>query len=306
MPIESFGRRNVIITCAVTGGAKLNRDHPHFPVTPKEIAESAIGAAAAGAAIVHLHVRDPTTGAASYDVDLFWELTDRIRQSQVDVILNLTCGGNARFVPDPMDESRAVAGTTVAPAEVRCAHIIKCVPEIASLDVTTSNQNDGGDDYVYLNTPRTLRLLAEQFKVLGVKPELEVFEAGDIGLAARLIEEGLVPGAPIFQFVLGIRWNAPATPDTVAYLKRLLPYGAHWSALGVGRNQFPIAAQSILSGGNVRVGLEDNLYLEKGVFASNEQLVERAVRLVEILGHSTATPSQAREMLGLKAETADH
>ncbi|RWD77524.1 MAG: 3-keto-5-aminohexanoate cleavage protein, partial [Mesorhizobium sp.] len=304
MPIAPFGTRKIIITCALTGGSKYNRDHPSFPITPKEIADSAIEAARAGAAIVHVHVRDPATGAASYDVDLFKEASDRIRQSAVDVILNLTCGGNARFVPDPEDESRAALGTTVAPPEIRYAHIEACRPDIASLDVTTSNQGDGGDEYVYLNTPRTLRAMAKRFKELGVKPEIEVFEGGDIGFAHQLIAEGLIPEDPIFQFVLGVKWNAPATPDTVAYMKGLLPERAHWGALGTGRNQYPIAAQSVLLGGNIRVGLEDNLYLQRGVFASNGQLVERARQLINILGHEPATPKEARDILGLHAKCA--
>lgn len=299
MPLAGFTNRKIIITCAVTGGSKYNREHPNFPVTPKEIADSAIEAARAGAAIVHVHVRDPATGAGSYDVDLFKEVSDRIRQSPVDVVLNLTCGGNARFVPDPQDESRAAPGTTVAPAEVRYAHIEACRPEICSLDVTTSNQGDGGDDYVYLNTPRTLRAMAKRFKELGVKPEIEVFEGGDIVFAHQLIAEGLITGTPMFQFVLGVKWNAPANSETVAYMKGLLPAQAHWGALGTGRNEYPMAAQSVLLGGNVRVGLEDNLYLRRGVFATNGQLVERAVNLIDVLGHEPATPKEAREILGL-------
>ena len=299
MPIRTFDDRKIIITCAVTGGSDYNRSHPAFPVTPKEIADAAVEAARAGAAIVHIHVRDPATGKAVYDPPLFREVSDRIRQAPVDVILNLTCGGLARFVPDPQDEARAGEGTTVAPPEVRYRHIEECLPDICSLDVTTSNQGDGAKDYVYLNTPRTLRAMAKRFRELGVKPELEVFEGGDIVFACRLIEEGLVAGRPLFQFVLGVKWNAPATPGTVAYMKDLLPDGACWGALGTGRNQFPIAAQSLLLGGNVRVGLEDNLYLRKGVFATNGQLVDKARHLADVLGHDVATPAEARTLLGL-------
>ncbi len=300
--ILTFNHRKVIVTCAITGGSKFNRKHPYFPITPKEIAESALEAAQAGAAIVHIHVRDPESGEASYDVALFEEVSDRIRQSSVDVVVNLTCGGNARFVPDPLDESRAAPGTTVALPEVRYAHIETCRPEIATLDVTTSNQSDGEDDYVYLNTPRTLRALARKFLELGVKPELEVFDSGDIGFANQMFAEGLIVGRPMFQFVLGLKWSAPAIPETVSYMKGLLPENAHWGALGTGRNEFPIAAQAILMGGNVRVGLEDNLYLRKGVFASNGQLVTQVVQLIRILGHEVATPAEAREILGLPAQ----
>ena len=295
--------RPIIITCAVTGGSALNRKHPAFPITPKEIADAAIEAAKAGAAIVHVHVRDPVTGAASYDPQLFRQVTDRIRSSGVDVILNLSCGGNARFVPDPADESKATYGTTIAPPEIRYRHIEDCVPDMCSLDVTTSNQGDGADEFVYLNTPRTLRAMASRFQQLGVKPELEVFEGGDLVFANQLIEEGLIHGPPLFQFVLGLKWNAPATSGTVAYLRELLPEDAIWGALGTGRNQYPIAAQSILLGGNVRVGLEDNSYLRKGVFATNAELVSQACRLVEILGGVTATPAQARTILGLPFKT---
>lgn len=308
MPIHSFATRPIIITCAVTGGSAFNRKHPAFPVTPKEIADASVEAARAGAAIVHVHVRDPATGAASYDPHLFREVTDRLRSSGVDVILNLTCGGNARFVPDPVDESKAADGTTVAPPEVRFRHIEECLPDMCSLDVTTSNQSDGADDFVYLNTPRTLRAMARRFQQLGVKPELEVFEGGDLVFATQLIKEGLIDGPPLFQFVLGLNWNAPATPGTVAYLRELLPEGAIWGALGTGRNQYPIAAQSILLGGNIRVGLEDNLYLRKGVFATNAELVTQACRLIEILGAEVATPAQARRILGLPmvARAATH
>jgi len=299
MPIVPYGRRKVIITCAVTGGSEFNRDHPAFPVTPAEIANSAVAAAKAGAAVVHVHVRDPGTSKAVYTPALFREVTDRIRQSSTDVVLNLTCGGNARFVPDPEDESRGGPGTTVAPPEVRYRHIEECLPDMCSLDLTTSNQGDGGNDYVYLNTTRTLRTMARRFQDLGVKPEMEVFEGGDIVFATQLIKERLISGAPLFQFVLGVKWNAPATPETISYLKGLLPGDAIWGALGTGRSEYPIAAQSILLGGNVRVGLEDNLYLRKGVFATNEQLVDQAKQLIEILGHETATPSDARKILGL-------
>ena len=301
MPIQPFEQRKVIITCAVTGGAPFNRQHPAYPVTPKEIADASIEAARAGAAIVHVHVRDPDTGQGVYHPHLFKEVSDRIRQSPVDVVLNLTCGGLARFVPDPHDEAKAAPGTTVAPPEVRYRHIEECLPDICSLDVTTSNQGDGASEYVYLNTTRTLRAMAKRFLDLGVKPELEVFEGGDVVFATELVKEGLIAGAPLFQFVLGVKWNAPATSGTVAYLKDLLPSGAYWGAMGIGRNQFPIAAQSVLLGGNVRVGLEDNTYLRRGVFATNGQLVDRAKTLCDLLGCDVATPDDARMILGLRS-----
>lgn len=300
MPIIESPTERAIITCAVTGSEAFNRNHPDFPVTPAQIAEAAIGAAQAGAAIVHIHTRDPETGLGNTDVALFEEITDRIRQSGTDVIINLTCGGLAMFYPDSEDESRAMPKSDVSPAEVRYRHIEVCRPEICSLDVTTSNQVASGEDVVYLNTPRTLRAMAKRFQELGVKPEIEVFEGGDIVLAQKLIDEGVIDDDPLFQFVLGIKYNSPANTETIDYMRRLLPHNAIWGALGTGRNQFPVAAQSALLGGNVRVGLEDNLYLRKGQFATNEQLVEQAVRLLDILGRPVATPSEARSILGLK------
>ena len=290
----------VIITCALTGGSKFNPAHPYMPVTPAEIAASALAAARAGAAIVHVHVRDPQTKAGSQDTKLYREVVNRIRESGADVIINLTCGGNARFMPDPEDESRAAPGTTVAPVAVRVKHIEENVPEICSLDTTTGNHADGKDDYVYLNTPRTLRAMAKRFQELGVKPEIEVFEPGDIVFAKAMIAEGLIDAPPVFQFVLGVRWCAPADPETMMYMRNLLPPGARWTGFGIAQRQSPMLAQAVLLGGNVRVGLEDNLYLKKGVFARNEELVERAVNIVELMGRSVATPTQARAILGLR------
>jgi len=298
------GPRKVIVTCAVTGGAEFNRKHPSFPVTPEEIANASIEAARAGAAIVHIHTRNPETGLGNTSTELFEEIADRIRRSPVDVVINLTGGGLAMFHPDPENEARGGPGTDVAPAEARYRHIEAVQPEICSLDVTTSNQIDSGKEVVYLNTPRTLRKMARRFQELGVKPELEAFEAGDLVLAQQLIDEGLIDGAPLVQFVLGVKYNAPATPETVNYLRGLLPENSIWGAMGVGRDQFRMAAQSILLGGNVRVGLEDNLYLRKGVFATNGQLVERAVQLIDLLGHEVATPADAREMLELTSAVA--
>lgn len=299
MPLQTYGRRKIIITCAVTGGAEFNRQHPAFPVTPKEIAGAAIDAAKAGASVVHVHTRDPVSGLGNTDVSLFEEISDRIRQSETDVILNLTCGGLAMFYHDPENPSTGGPGTDVATVDERVRHIELCRPDICSLDVTTSNQIDSGKEVVYLNPAETLREMAARFKDLGVKPELEVFEPGDIVFAQDLIERGLIAGTPLFQFVLGVKWNSPADPNTINYLKSLLPEGALWGALGIGRDQFPVAAQSILSGGNVRVGLEDNLYLRRGEFATNAQLVEQAVRLIDILGYETASIEEARSMLGL-------
>ena len=291
-----------IITCAVTGGMEFNRAHPHVPITPTQITAAVIEAANAGAAIAHIHVRNPQTGAGSQDPALYADVVRRVRESGVDIVINLTCGGYARFFPDPEDESKAAPGTNVAPLKVRVRHIEENLPEMCSLDATTANQVDGNDDFVYLNTPRTLRAMAKRFQHLGVKPELEVFQAGDILFVKQMIKEGLISGTPLFQFVLGIKWGAPADPETMLYMRNLLPPGSVWAAFGVSRLQMPMVAQAVLLGGNVRVGLEDNLYLKRGVFATNGQLVERAVRIVECIGKSVASPQEAREMLGLKQQ----
>ena len=293
-------KRKVLLTCAVTGNAPFNPKHPDFPVTPEQIAASAVEAAKAGATIVHLHVRDAETGAGSRDVQLFRETVSRLREYDTDVVINLTCGLGAFFLPDPEDESRALPESDVIGVEERIAHLADCLPEIASLDVTTGNQVEGTMEFVYLNTTRTLRAMAKRFQELGVKPELEAFQAGDVLFANKLVEEGLVDGTPLYQFVLGVQWGSPSDPETMIYLRNLLPDNVQWAALGLGRMQFPTAAQSVLLGGNVRVGLEDNLYLDKGVFASNGQLVERAVRIIEDLGCDVATPNDACEMLRLK------
>ena len=289
----------VILTCAVNGEAQYNRNHPSFPVSSSQIADAAAEAEAAGASCVHLHVRDPETGDGSRDPELFMEMATRVRERGVRAIMNITCGGGGYFRPDPADESRAGPGSDIASAEERVRHIEMCKPEICSLDICTQNQVDGDKPYVYLNTEYTLRKMAARFRELGVKPELEVFAPGDVLLARQLIAEGLIPGTQLFQIVTGTRWGLPATTETLVYMKGLLPENAIWAAFGVGRLQMPMVAQAVLLGGNVRVGLEDNLYLERGVFATNGQLVERARKIIEYLGYKVATPDEARAMLGL-------
>lgn len=295
--------QKTIITCAVTGSAPVSARYQQqlqYPVTPAQIAESALEAASAGAAIVHLHVRDPQTGEGSRDPRLFREVVDRIRSANSDVIINLTCGLGAYFLPDPEDESRAAPGSDVCSVEERVAHIRDCLPDICSLDVTTANQVEGSMEFVYLNTPRTLRGMASVFKQLGVKPELETFQAGDVLFANELLSGGYIDGVPLYQFVLGVKWGAPATLETMMYMKNLLPPAVQWTAFGISRFQMPMAAAAVLLGGNVRVGLEDNLYLERGRFATNPQLVERAVGIVNSVGGSVATPDDARHILGLR------
>lgn len=292
--------RKVIVTCAVTGNAPFNPKHPAMPVTPAEIAASCLEAAKAGASIVHIHVRDPATGKGSRDPRLFKEVVDRIRSSGVNIVINLTCGLGAFLMPDPDDESRALPESDVLPAAERMRHLEQCLPEIASLDITTGNQVEGPMEFVYLNTTRTLRAMARRFQELNVKPELEVFSAGDILFGNALVKEGLVAGPPFFQMVLGVLWGAPATAQTMLYQSSLMVPGAVWAAFGIGRDQMPMLAQSALLGGHVRVGLEDNLYLSRGLFATNGQLVERAVAIIENIGMQVATPDEARQILQLK------
>lgn len=295
-------KRKVIITCAVTGNAPVNPKYPHeYPITPAQICEAVVEAARAGAAVAHIHVRDPQSGHGSSDPKLFREVVDRIRGSGVDIVINLTAGHGALFLPDPEDESRALPGSDMMSAEDRVRHLRECLPEIASLDVTTGNQVEAGFEFVYMNTTRTLRRMARLYRELGVKPELEAFQMGDVLFANELVREGFISDPPLYQFVLGVKWAAPADPETMIYLRRLLPPNAVWAGFGIGRQQMPMAAQAVLLGGNIRVGLEDNLYLERGVFATNGQLVERAVRIVESLGEQVASPEEAREILGLRS-----
>jgi uncharacterized protein (DUF849 family) len=291
--------RKVILTCAVVGENQYNQAHPNFPITPQQIADAALEAEQAGASCVHLHVRNPETGAGSRDPDLFLDMATRVRENGVKAVINITCGGGGIFCPDPTDEGKAGPDSDMASAEERVKHIEMCQPEVCSLDVCTQNQVDGDKAYVYLNTEYTLRKMAKRFQALGVKPEIEVFAPGDILLANKMLEEGLFDAPPMYQIVMGTRWGLPATPETLIYMKSLLPEGAVWAAFGIARMQMPMVAQAALLGGNVRVGLEDNLYLSRGVFATNDQLVKRARSIIEGIGLEVAAPDEARELLGL-------
>jgi uncharacterized protein (DUF849 family) len=294
-------KRKVILTCAVTGNAPVHPSYPHvYPVTPQQICDAVVEAARAGASVAHIHVRDPATGRGSRDPRLFKEVVDRVRNTGIDIVLNLTAGMGALLLPDPEDESKAATGSDIIGVEERIAHLGDCLPDIASLDVTTGNQVEAGMDYVYLNTTRTLRKMAQRFRDLGVKPELEAFQAGDVLFANQIVQEGLIEEPAMYQFVLGVKWAAPADSASMTYMQSLLPPGALWAGFGIGRRQMPMVAQAVLLGGNVRVGLEDNLYLERGVFATNGQLVERASTLIDCLGERVATPDEAREMLNLR------
>jgi uncharacterized protein (DUF849 family) len=288
----------VMITCAVTGAGDTVGRHPGVPVTPEQVADAAIEAAKAGAAVAHVHVRDPETGKGSRDPALFREAVERIRDSGTDVVINLTAGMGGDWVPSDDDPSLPGPGTDmIGPAE-RLAHVEDLKPEICSLDCGTLNF--GGGNEIYISTPSYLKAMAEQVKAWGVKPELEVFDLGHIRFARSMIDAGLIEDPPLFQICLGIPWGAGADTATMMAMRDALPAGALWAGFGISRMEMPMVAQAVVLGGNVRVGLEDNLYLDKGVLASNGQLVERAVEIVERLGARVLTPQEARAKLGLK------
>jgi uncharacterized protein (DUF849 family) len=286
----------VIISCAVTGSITRPDQHPGLPITPAQIADAAIEAADAGAAIVHIHVRDPKTGAPSMEIELYREVVDRIRTSGVDLIINLTTGPGGRFLPSEDDPKVAAPGTNLLPPEKRIAHVVELRPEICSLDLNTMWFGTS----VVINTPKSVTAMATGIKGAGVKPELEVFDSGDIKLANQLLDAGVLLRPPFFQVVLGAGNGFVPTTETLVYAKSLLPPDAVWAAMGIGPMEFPIVAQACLLGGHVRVGLEDNLYMSRGALApSNAALVERAARIIELIGKSVATTAEARQILSL-------
>ena len=288
--------RTVIVSCAVTGSGDTVQISPYVPVTPKQIADDALAAHAAGAAIVHLHVRNPETGAPSRSVALYREVVDRIRGSGSPVLINLTTGIGARFTPDATDPNRNATPGMALP-EDRVNHVLELKPEICSLDIATMNFGD----HAFVNTPDHIRRIATAVRAAGVKPELEVFDLGHLALARYLYGAGLFEDPPLFQLCLGVPWGAPATAESMQIMKSMLPSASNWSAFGVGARQFSTVALAIVLGGHVRVGLEDNLYWAKGVLAKgNAPLVERTARIIRDLGAEVASPTQARAMLGLQ------
>lgn len=293
---------DVIVTCAVTGAGDTTGKSPHVPVTPKEIADAAIEAAKAGAAVAHLHVRDPETGKGSRDIGLFKEAVDLVRASDTDVVINLTAGMGGDWVPSSEDPALPGPGTDMIGPDERLAHIKECMPEICSLDCGTLNF--GNDDEIYISTPPTLRRMAELTQEWGVKPELEVFELGHIRFAKAMVEEGLIDAPPMFQLCLGIPWGADQDVETMAAMKAQLPAGASWASFGISRMQMPMAAAAVALGGNVRVGLEDNIWLDRGVTATNGQLVARVVEIIERMGGRAVTPQEARNKLKLRGADA--
>ena len=289
---------NVIITCALTGAGDTADKNPAVPVTPKQIAAAAVEAAKAGATVVHCHVRDPRTGKGSRDPALYREVMQRIRESGVDVIVNLTAGMGGDLEIGAGEKPLAFGpGTDLVGPLTRLVHVEELLPDICTLDCGTLNFGDG--DTIYVSTPAALRVGARRITELGVKAELEIFDTGHLWFSNQMIKEGLLQD-PIFQLCLGIPWGAPADTGTMKAMVDNLPADATWAAFGIGRMQMPMAAQAILLGGNVRVGLEDNLWLDKGVPASNGSLVERVVKLIECMGASPMTPAQGRAKMGLK------
>jgi uncharacterized protein (DUF849 family) len=286
------------LTCAVTGNITTPDQTPHLPVTPAQIASECLAAAEAGAAAVHTHVRDPETGKPSMEIELYREVFDTIRRANPELIINLTTGPGGRFIPSVEDPRVAAPGSTLVQPEKRVEHVRVLKPDVCSLDLNT--MNSGGD--VVINTPRNVRIMARIMREAGVKPELEIFDSGDMHLARDLIADGTLDGPGMWTFVTGVKYGFSSSPETLMYARSLLPAGAIWSAFGIGRFEFPIVAQAWLAGGHVRVGMEDNIYLEKGVLAqSNAELVIKAKRIIEDLGGALATPREARAMLNLPA-----
>lgn len=291
--------RDVFITCAVTGSGGTQDRSAHVPRSPKEIAESAIDAARAGAAVVHCHVRDPESGAPSRRLDLYREVTERIREAEVDVVLNLTAGMGGDMVfgppetPLPLNEE----GTDMIGAAARVEHVKECLPEICTLDCGTMNFAEA--DYVMTNTPGMLTAMGRMMTHLGVKPEIEAFDTGHLWYAKQLVKDGVLDSPALVQLCMGVPWGAPDDLNTFMAMVNNVPEDWTFSAFGLGRNQMAYVAASVLAGGNVRVGLEDNLWLDKGVLATNAQLVERAVGIIEGMGARVIGPEDVRQKLGL-------
>ena len=286
-----------ILTCAVTGNLTKPEMTPYLPITPKQIADSCLGAAEAGAAVVHIHVRHPDTGKPSMELDHYSEVMHLIKAQNKELIINLTTGPGGRFIPSEDDPKVFAAGPTLCHPLKRVEHVAKLKPDICSLDLNT--MNSGAD--VVINTPANVRKMAQVIKEAGVMPELEIFDTGDLNLAKDLIKEGVLEGPGLYTFVMGVKYGLNTDPATLLYMRDQLPQGAKWAAFGIAKAEFPIVAQAWLYGGHVRVGMEDNIYLDRGVLCeSNAQLVSRANRIIKDLGGELATSREAREILDLK------
>jgi uncharacterized protein (DUF849 family) len=296
-----FPRDKVIITCAVTGNLTTPEQTPYLPITPQQIADACLGAADAGAAIVHIHVRDPLTGRPSMLLDYYVEVVQRIRGRNPELILNITTGPGGRFVPSSDDPKVAAEGTTLMLPEKRVEHIAVLRPDICTLDLNT--MNSGRE--VVINTPGNVRRMAKVIAQVGVKPEIELFDSGDIALMRDLLADGRLQGPVLCSFVMGVRYGFQPAPETVLYARDLLPNDAEFTAIGIGKAAFTTVAQSYLAGGHVRVGLEDAVYLSRGQLAtSNAEMVAKARRIVEDLGGVIATTEEARRIVGLPPHSA--
>ena len=296
MPLSM--NREVFITCAVTGSGGTQDRSPHVPRSPQQIADSAIAAAKAGAAVVHCHVRDPETGKPSRDLGYYREVTDRIRDSDTDVVLNLTAGmGGDIIFGDVENPFPTREGTDMVGATERVAHIAECLPEICTLDCGTMNFAEA--DYVMTNTPGMLTAMGSMMTKLGVKPEIEAFDTGHLWYAKQLVADGVLEAPALVQLCMGVPWGAPDDLNTFMAMVNNVPSDWNWSAFSLGRNEMPYVAAAVLAGGNVRVGLEDNLWLDKGVLAKNEDLVTRARAIIENMGAKVIGPDEVRAKLGL-------
>jgi uncharacterized protein (DUF849 family) len=294
-------RDKVIITCAVTGNLTTPEQTPHLPITPEQIADACLGAADAGASIVHIHVRDPMTGRPSMLLDHYVDVVQRIRARNPELILNITTGPGGRFVPSQHDPKVAADGTTLMVPEKRVEHITALRPDICTLDLNT--MNSGRE--VVINTPGNVRRMAKVITEAGVKPEIELFDSGDIALMHDLLADGTLQGPVLCSFVMGVRYGFQPSPETVLYARELLPHGTEFTAIGIGKAAFTSVAQSYLAGGHVRVGLEDSVYLSRGRLAtSNAKMVAKARRIVEDLGGTIATVEEARGIVGLPVRSA--
>ena len=297
MPLDM--NSEVFITCAVTGSGSTQERSHHVPRSPKQIADSAIDAAKAGAAVVHCHVRDPNTGIPSRKIEYYKEVTNRIRESEVDVILNLTAGMGGDMVFGSVDSPLPYSenGTDMAGADERVQHLEECLPEICTLDCGTMNFAEA--DYVMTNTPGMLRSMAQKMTNLGVRPEIEAFDTGHLWFAKQLVNEGLIENPVMVQLCMNVPWGAPDDLNTLMAMVNNIPNEWTFSAFSLGRHQMPYVAAAVLAGGNVRVGLEDNIFLDKGVLATNAQLVERASKIINNLGAKIIGPSEVRQKLNL-------
>lgn len=297
MPLQM--NREVFITCAVTGSGGTQDKSPEVPRSPEQIANAAIDAAKAGAAVVHCHVRDPQTGAPARDPALYREVTERIRDSGTDAVLNLTAGMGGDIITGPADAPLPLANSTdMIPAATRVEHVLECRPEICTLDCGTMNFAEA--DYIMANTPGMLDAMAVQMVESGVRIEIEAFDTGHLWLAKNMVERGIIPEPVLVQLCMGVPWGAPDDLNTFMAMVNNVPAGWTFSAFSLGRNEMPYVAAAVLAGGNVRVGLEDNLYIDRGVFATNAQLVERAVTIIENMGARVIGPDEVRAKLGIE------